>query len=175
MRTQYPWEGRVTVHIVQTPDRPWTLSLRMPGWCNSATLRDAKGTERLTPGPGTVRRTRRWQPGDEIELSLDLPIRVPEPDPRVDAVRGCVAVQRGPLVYCIESADAPPQTEIEDLVWDSRRRPRTVPRPDIDDAMIGIAVPVTRLGRADELTAGAIPYYAWANRAVRAMRVWIPC
>ncbi|WP_327000460.1 glycoside hydrolase family 127 protein [Dactylosporangium sp. NBC_01737] len=173
VRTRYPWDGLVTVHIVQTPDRPWTLSLRVPGWCNSGTLQGPGGSERLAQG--TMRRTRRWQPGDTIELSMDLPIRVTEPDPRVDAVRGCVAVQRGPLVYCVEAADAPPQTEIEDLIWDSRRRPHTEPRPDLDPAMVGITVPVTRHGRTDDLTAGAIPYYAWANRAVGAMRVWIPC
>jgi len=176
IRTDYPWAGRITVHLVETPAEPWTLSLRVPRWCHSATLTGPDGTETLAAG--TVKRHRRWQPGDVVELSLDLPPRITEPDPRIDAVRGCVAVERGPLVYCIEAADAPEGTEIEELIWDRRREPATVPRPDIADSLVGITVPVIRRrpGRTGGggLTTGAIPYFAWANRAIGGMRVWIP-
>jgi DUF1680 family protein len=104
-----------------------------------------------------------------------MPVRVTEPDPRVDAVRGCVAVERGPLVYCVETADAPPGVELEDLRWDGRRQPVEVARPDIADGVVGVAVPVVHVAQPDaELTAGAIPYYAWANRRPEGMRVWIP-
>ncbi|HET9290997.1 MAG TPA: glycoside hydrolase family 127 protein, partial [Actinomycetes bacterium] len=99
-------------------------------------------------------------------------VRVTEPDPRVDAVRGCVAVERGPLVYCVESADAPPGTELEELRWDPGRAPATVPRPDVGPGGVGVTVPVT--GRGAALSAGAVPYFAWANRGAGAMRVWIP-
>ncbi|NMO54609.1 glycoside hydrolase family 127 protein [Actinoplanes sp. TBRC 11911] len=163
IRTAYPWDGRVTVHIEQTPPQPWTLSLRVPRWCHSATLTEPDGT--LAAPAGTVKRHRRWQPGEVAELSLDMPPRITEPDPRVDAIRGCVAVERGPLVYCVESADAPEGMEIEELTWDRHRAFATVPGPE----MVGIAVPVARGG-----TAGAIPYFAWANRGVGGMRVWIP-
>jgi DUF1680 family protein len=116
-------------------------------------------------------------------LELELPVRVTEPHPRVDAVRGCVAVERGPLVYCLESADLPPGVALEELRWDPRREPAEVPRPDLADAVVGIAVPVVRglaaggPAAADGeagLTAGAVPYFAWANRGAGAMRVWIP-
>jgi DUF1680 family protein len=80
-----------------------------------------------------------------------------------------VAVERGPLVYCIESADAPERTEIEELVWDPGRELTPVPRPDLAESMVGITVPVIRHG-----SVGAVPYFAWANRAVGGMRVWIP-
>ena len=110
-------------------------------------------------------------------------VRVTEPDPRVDAVRGCVAIERGPLVYCLESADLPPGTRLEDLRWDPERAPAAVPRPDIGDDVVGVAVPVLHRppggpGAADagpgELWAGAVPYFAWANRGAGAMRVWVP-
>jgi uncharacterized protein len=172
VHTGYPWDGRVTVRVVQAPDRPWTLSLRVPGWCRSAVLTGPGGTGPVAAGPGTAELPRRWKAGDRVVLELDMPVRVIQPDPRVDAVRGCVAVARGPLVYCLESADLPPETELEDLCWDPSREPATAPRPDIGERAVGITVPVT--GRRPGLSAGAIPYFAWANRGAGAMRVWIP-
>ena len=172
VQTGYPWQGRVTVRVVDSPDQPWTLSLRVPGWCRSAVLSGPGGAGPLAPGPGTAELSRRWTAGDTVVLELDLPVRVVEPDPRVDAVRGCVAVARGPLVYCVESADLPPETELEELRWDPGREPATVPRPDLGEAVVGISVPVA--GGRPGLSAGAIPYFAWANRGAGGMRVWIP-
>jgi hypothetical protein len=176
VRTDYPWHGRIEVQVVQTPDRPWKLSLRVPQWCRSATLTTPDGELAVAAGEGLARQLRPWRVGDRVVLTLDLPVRVTEPDARVDAVRGCVAVERGPLVYCLESADVPAGIELEELAWDSSRPPVAAPRPDIGDAVVGVTVPVLRRGRraADPLTAGAIPYFAWANRRVEAMRVWIP-
>ena len=181
VRTGYPWHGRVTVEVVEAPDRPWKLSLRVPRWCRSAVLTGPGGAQPRAAGAGYAELTRPWKAGDTTVLELDLPVRVTEPDPRVDAVRGCVAIERGPLVYCLESADLPPDTQLEALRWDRRREPAAVLRPDIGDAVIGITVPVVQrpaggaaeAGTAD-LSAGAIPYFAWANRGAEAMRVWIP-
>jgi uncharacterized protein len=173
VHTGYPWDGRVTVRVVEAPDRPWTLSLRVPRWCRSAVLTGPGGTGPRAVGAGTAELTRRWKAGDRVVMELDMPVRVIEPDPRVDAVRGCVAVERGPLVYCLESADLPPETELEELRWDPSREPAAVPRPDLGDDVVGITVPVA--GRQPGLSAGAIPYFAWANRGAGAMRVWIPC
>lgn len=159
LRTDYPWAGRVTVRVLQTPERPWTLSLRVPAWSSAA-------------GP-VVRHSRQWKASDSVVLDLALGIRVTVPDRRADAIRGCVAVERGPLVYCMEAVDAPDATELEDLAWDGGPL-HEVPRPDIEPGMVGLDVPVVDLGTGSGLTAGAIPYYAWANRRVAAMRVWIP-
>jgi DUF1680 family protein len=182
VRTGYPWQGRVTVEVVEAPGRPWTLSLRVPGWCRSATL-TGPGTERpRAVAAGWAELSRPWRAGDTTVLELELPVRATEPDPRVDAVRGCVAVERGPLVYCLESADLPPGVALEDLRWDPRRAPVALPRPDLGEAVVGVAVPVVRApdgsapadDRGDDLSAGAVPYFAWANRGAEAMRVWIP-
>ncbi|MBO3747391.1 glycoside hydrolase family 127 protein [Streptosporangiaceae bacterium NEAU-GS5] len=164
IRTDYPWQGRVTARVLQTPARPWTLSLRVPSWSGAA------------DGP-VVEHSGQWNVGDTVTLDLDPVIRVTRPDRRVDAIRGCVAIERGPLVYCLETVDAPAATQLEDLVWDGSRQLQEAPRPDIEPAMIGVAVPVVDRGSASpgaDLTAGAIPYFAWANRQVEAMRVWIP-
>jgi DUF1680 family protein len=166
VQTGYPWLGQVTVRIVQSPQEPWALSLRLPRWSRSA------------QADPVVVHERRWSAGETVVLDLDMSIRVTEPDRRVDAVRGCVAFERGPLVYCVESADIPTGTQLEDLAVDSDREPVELPRPDIAPPVTGISVPVIDRGSADRgaesLQAGAIPYFAWANRKVDAMRVWMP-
>jgi hypothetical protein len=182
IRTEYPWDGRVSVHIVATPDDPWTLTLRVPGWCRSATLTGPDGTGPQATGAGTVEQSRRWRAGETVVLELDLPVRVTEPDPRIDAVRGCFALERGPLVYCLESADAPARMLLEDLRLDPKREPVPCPRPDIGEGAVGITTPVTLRVHAgptppaepDDLTTAAIPYFAWGNRTAEGMRVWIP-
>jgi hypothetical protein len=188
VRTGYPWDGRVTVEVVEAPEGPWTLSLRVPGWCRSAVLSGPDADRPRPVAAGYAELSRSWRAGEVAVLELELPVRVTEPDPRVDAVRGCVAVERGPLVYCLESADLPPGTQLEELRWDPRREAVAVPRPDMGHGIVGVAVPVVRRpvagtapageGPAGDgaagLSAGAVPYFAWANRGAEAMRVWIP-
>lgn len=190
MRTDYPWDGRIRVHIVRTPDEPWTLSLRVPEWCDAALITVADGAPTKV-GAGTVTHHRRWSPGDEVVLDLDLAVRVIEPDPRIDAVRGCVAFERGPLVYCVESVDLPDGVDLEEVRWDPTRPLGTEPRPDLGDKVVGLLVPASSEpagsgGRSSEpagsgsepaaaaTTLRAIPYYAWANRGAGGMRVWLP-
>src|SRR4029453_6844596 len=130
-RTGSPWHGRVTVEVVDAPGRPWTLSLRVPGWCRSAVLVGPGEEPPRAAEAGYAELSRPWRAGDTVVLDLELPVRVTEPDPRVDAVRGCVAVERGPLVYCLESADLPPGVALEELRWDPRREPVAVPPPGL--------------------------------------------
>jgi hypothetical protein len=74
-------------------------------------------------------------------------------------------------VYCVESADLPDGVVLEDLRWDASRAPVAVPRPDLGDGVLGVAVPVAG-PTADVMP--AVPYYAWANRGAGGMRVWLP-
>src|SRR4029453_12262580 len=180
VRTGYPWHGRVTVEVVDAPARPWTLSLRVPGWCRSAVLVGPGEEPPRAAEAGYAELSRPWRAGDTVVLDLELPVRVTEPDPRVDAVRGCVAVERGPLVYCLESADLPPGVALEELRWDPRREPVAVPRPALGGGVVGVAVPVVRGpspgpgpagaggdtagAGAPDLWAGAVPYFARAHR-----------
>ncbi len=108
---------------------------------------------------------RTWAVGDEVVLELPVQARRTVPDDRVDSVRGCVAIERGPLVYCFEQLD-------QDVVLDSTA---VVPgslvereRPELLGGVTTVEVPA-RDGR----TLTAIPYYAWANRDVGPMTVWI--
>src|ERR1700759_1591165 len=108
--TRYPWDGTVEVEVLAAPDSPWTLSLRIPAWVAGAGARvrvTVNGrVEDVADEPGTYARLhRRWSRGDVVTLSLPMPPRLTWPDDRIDAVRGCVAIERGPLVCCIEQTD----------------------------------------------------------------------
>lgn len=193
VRTDYPSGGTVTVRIDRSsPARPWTLSLRVPAWTAGATacLVDPDGTRR-TVAPGTAEVTRVFLPGDEIRLELPVTPRWIAPDPRIDAVRGTVAVQRGPLVYCAESVDLPDGREVDAVRVDPSAAPedgpddtvvapgRLVDRTDPGDAPWPYRAPDRAAAPAAERTAERtgvvlVPYNSWANRGPSTMRVWLP-
>jgi DUF1680 family protein len=180
VETDYPWSGRIAVTVGATPVTPWTLSLRVPGWCRSATIAVGDGEpQAVATGARSVQLDRAWRAGETVILDLAMPVRITEPDRRVDAIRGTLAIERGPLVYCLETADLPPGVELEDVVIEASVEPEPVHRPDLGTAVIGLRVPAfVRRGdgrSGDEpIEVGAIPYYLWANRGVEAMRVWVP-
>lgn len=197
VNTDFPWSGTVRVAVEEGPaDRPWTLSLRIPSWCAGHRVRVAGHDLAGAVADGWLRLERRWSPGDEVVLDLSMPPRLTQADPRVDAVRGCAAIERGPLVYCLEGVDHP-GGGLDDVVIDPRtplteeRAPdllggvttvtaaghrRTLPEtgwwPYRDATAPGTAGSDQPHGTPLELT--AIPYYAWANRTDGPMRVWIP-
>jgi len=193
--TDYPWSGRIAVTVDETePDAVWTLSLRVPGWCERFALRIEGETVAAKPDEdGWLRLRRAWRPGEAAELDLELEPRLTVADPRVDAVRGCVAIERGPLVYCVEGVDHP-GGGLDDLLFDLDAELSEYEDPDL---LGGITV-ITASGRRrpapppttwpyrratetminrpteEPLTLTAVPYYTWANREDGAMRVWLP-
>ncbi|MFD9506893.1 glycoside hydrolase family 127 protein [Streptomyces mirabilis] len=195
--TDYPWHGAVSLTVEETPrERPWTLSLRIPQWCHEYRVRCGDRTYDRADAPvtdGWLRLERTWAPGDRVVVELGLEPRLTAADPRVDAVRGCVAIERGPLVYCLEQVDHP-GGGLDDVVIDTARPLAVKQRPDLLGGVTTVvaagrrrAVPdtgwwpyqsfdadpaIAPSGESVELT--AIPYYAWANRQDGGMRVWLP-
>jgi DUF1680 family protein len=176
--TDYPWDGRVVLTV--TTDAPLTLSLRVPSWATEVLLDGAPAD--VTDGYVNVRRD--WSAGATVTLDIPMPARIIQPHPRIDAVRGCVAVARGPLVYALEQADLSPEVTLEDVRIDPAapimpgRLPEipvsltvrgTVERPasaDLYPAHVEI--------QSEQLELTAIPYFLWGNRIPGPMRVWIP-
>ncbi|WP_414639561.1 glycoside hydrolase family 127 protein [Actinocrinis sp.] len=117
--TDYPWNGRISIVVDECPAKatPWTLSLRIPFWCNGFRLVIEGEPTEAVPEDGWLRLRRAWRPGDALELELSLEPRLAVADPRVDSVRGCVAIERGPLVYCVEGVDHP-GGGLDDLLFD---------------------------------------------------------
>jgi len=193
VETDYPWDGAVTIRVRQSPERAWTLGLRIPTWARSAELVVAGETRQIAGSePGYVMMRRTWRSGDTVTLRLDLTARLTRPHHRIDALRGCVAIERGPLVYCLEDVDQPADTSLDDAAVVAKAEPRTLPRHELPG--IGETVPIELDGVQRHAPAGrglpyfaqppestasavvlrAIPYFQWANRGDGAMRVWIP-
>jgi len=106
MQTQYPLDGAVTVTVTATREEPWTLALRVPDWCRGASA-TVNGESVPVGSEGYVRINRTWQTGDVVAFTMPMPARFTVAHPSVDAVRGEVAIERGPVVYCLESPDSP--------------------------------------------------------------------
>ena len=190
VRTRYPWAGTVEIQITDSVSKPWELSLRIPAWASESRL-TVNGEDITSDGAGGyLRIDRPWVTGDKVVLELDMPAQITAADPRVDAIRGCVAIERGPLVYCIEAADNE-GIDLAAVVLDTDQPFQLTPIDGWSRAQA-----ITTSGRVrtyphDQHTlyrpAGgrgevmetqvqltAIPYYLWANRASGPMRVWLP-
>ena len=184
MRTDYPSGGAVTVEITQAPDVPVTLSLRIPPWARGGTTITEPDTgTRSSAGASTVEVHRRFTPGDTVRLELPVEPRWTAADPRIDAVRGTVAVEHGPLVLCAESTDLPGDTEIDAVQVDPRETPhvqdgKVMAQGSIakaDDATWPYQESTDRPASSRQDTGiRLVPYHSWANRGPSTMRVWLP-
>ncbi|GAA3850486.1 glycoside hydrolase family 127 protein [Streptomyces sedi] len=202
--TDYPWDGRIALAVEATGAAPWTLALRVPHWSADNWALLVNGAEPAATAwrydDGWLLLHRSWASGDTVELTLDLAPRFVRADPRVDAARGCVAVERGPLVYCVEGVDLPALPEglgLDDLVVDTAAGIGISERDDLPGGVTGLTLAGRVRARptpdahapwwpyrstttapaepeGEPLTLTAVPYYAWANREVSPMRVWLP-
>lgn len=187
-QTSYPWDEaiRLTVRVDQ-PTR-FTLALRIPGWCRDARLR-VNGEEvapAIEKGYATI--DRRWSAGDEITLTLRMPVERVVSHPKVRQNAGCVALQRGPVVYCLEEADNGP--DLANVVLPPEAPLSATFDPNLLGGVTvitgeaarrapegwrgGLYQPrATQAIAASTFTFKAVPYCFWANRQPGEMRVWM--
>ncbi|CAH0253415.1 Non-reducing end beta-L-arabinofuranosidase [Microbacterium sp. Bi98] len=160
--TDYPAKGDVRVTI--TEDAEFTLTLRVPSWASGATVRVHSGNEvtELPAPPGAVEVARAFRAGDIVELTLPIVARTTSPHPMVDAVRGSVAIERGPEVLALESIDL--GGDIGDAV--------AAGEPVERDGHV--VLPVRHRSTGETVDAPLIAYHDWARRGPSTMRVWIP-
>jgi DUF1680 family protein len=182
--TDYPHEGLIRINVNHTAGSAWTLSVRVPSWAVAGATLSVNGAGRPVK-PGMVAERREWQSGDEVVLQLPMHPRFVFPDERVDAVRGCLAVERGPIVHALESVDLPPGMGVDEVRVDTAVSPRIVGgrvvvkclrvhHQDNDWPFRGSPVEVSpAVGDVlDEVP--LVEYHSWANRGPSTMRVWIP-
>jgi len=184
-RTDYPWNGRVRLTVRPEKSATFTLAVRLPGWCRGPVLRINGGRTATKVVRGYAKVRRMWRPGDRVDLDLPMSVERIEAHPAVRGDCGRVALQRGPLVYCLEGCDNGP--DLSDIVLPVGARFAA----RFQAGLLGGVTVVTARARRRETASWrgslympapsrrrsmilrAIPYYAWANRAPSEMLVWI--
>ena len=186
MQTAYPWHGGVQIEMAEVSKKTRTLSMRVPDWCRRATVSvNGYVIDPVIDSDGYVTIHRRWEGGDVVELTLPMPIQLLEADPRVESVAGCVAVQRGPIVYCAEQCDQAEDVDVMALAVDAAEAMEAQWSDEVcGGAMMiagrGVAIEgqglyrLMRTARGREVDIKLAPYHLWANREVGPMRVWLP-
>ena len=188
-KTRYPWDGEVRLLVEPERETEFAVNVRLPGWCSDPRLQVNGGpVAAVEKVRGYARLQRVWRRGDTIELLLPMPVQRIQAHPKVEADVGRVAIQRGPLIYCLEAADN--DGHVRNLVIPPEAELRAQPRADLLGGVTVIKGQAIALHRADwpdalylssarvpgvarvEFT--AIPYYANANREPGEMRVWMP-
>jgi len=188
--TDYPWDGRVEIVLNVVPSTPLAINLRIPEWADHATVSVNGSPIEVVTKPSsyaTVERT--WKVGDRLVVNLPMRVRLVEGHPHIEETRNQVAVMRGPLLYCLESPDLPEAVTVSEvhLPDNVELTPRHI--PDLLGGVIVLegearCVPANdwsgRLYREkrpitpDRCAIRLIPYYAWCNRGVSEMTVWLP-
>jgi DUF1680 family protein len=186
--TNYPWDGNIKVTINATNNKTYSLFLRIPGWASGATISVNGKLLAIKPISGSYAEvSRAWKKGDVIELVLPMEATLVEANPLVEENRNQVAIKRGPIVYCMESADLPGKRIFNTVI------PSNItlqPKPIIIDGASMMALegeaklvedktwsnvlyrPVSTTNTAQ--TIRLIPYFAWGNRGHSEMSVWLP-
>lgn len=163
--TDYPWDGSVKLTISTSQPLEKEIRLRIPNWCKTYDLSINGKRINVSEEKGYAV-IKDWKSQDVIALDMDMPVEIVAADPHVKENLGKRAIQRGPLVYCMEKIDNP---EYFDQIQLSPST--TFQTAFVSDILNGIKTIKTN-GRAQSAT--FIPYYAWDNRKAGKMRVWIP-
>ncbi|MDP8996268.1 MAG: glycoside hydrolase family 127 protein, partial [Pseudomonadota bacterium] len=186
--SNYPWSGDIAIEVNPDVAAEFTINLRIPSWCKGAKASvngKAISAKKLVKGYLPIKR--KWATGDKIELTLPMKATRVYANPSVNMDLGRVALQRGPLVYCLEEVDnkgGPVQR---------LKLPRSSPlklkyRADLFDGVVTLTAKAKAIGQKDwkndlyrseapretTTTLTAVPYYLWSNRGQGSMVVWIP-
>lgn len=185
VETDYPWDGQIVIRVKAARPTRFALRLRIPGWCSGASATCDGETVDLAGGvrDGYLTIERGWGAAHEVRLEFLMPVLRVRANLRVHHDRGRVALQRGPLVYCLEQVDNGPQLDQLLLPRDAEIAARFDPAVlggavvleaearrliAADDALYSTSTPATEPAK---LT--AVPYALWANRGEGEMSVWI--
>lgn len=180
--TNYPWDGNIKITVAPEEAAEFTVRVRIPAWCDRATLSVNDDPMDAKPDQGFVSIHRKWNPGDVIRLNLPMEVRRIPANPQVEAQQGRMAVMRGPVVYCLEDVDNPCAVDQVALAADAQFEIEH--RGDLLSGVTVLKSQGTQSGIREtddglELGEGRVdltmvPYYAWDNREAGNMVVWIP-
>ncbi|MFY0762313.1 beta-L-arabinofuranosidase domain-containing protein [Metabacillus dongyingensis] len=169
-KTDYPWKGNVEMSINPEKEETFSLKARIPGWCrgfrvwiNGKSLASAE----IILSKGYVNLDRNWKKGDRVTLELDMPVEIVRARHEVEEDRALIALQRGPLVYCIEQVDNQ-HLDYNEMEFSSDEQVVIEHEREIFN---GITLLASKDAQGRPCT--FIPYYAWDNREPGFMQVWV--
>ena len=190
-RSNYPWDGNITLNIHSAPSGSFSLRLRIPKWADNAKVSVNGEAQSIAIEPQSFAElTRTWAEGDTIELNLSMSTTLLSAHPLVEECRGQIAVQRGPLIYCLESLDLPESTSVlavsisPETTWETAsgmgeladirllRGELSVASSDEPTSEKTLYRPYKSASQR-VISAELLPYFAWGNRGPSEMTVWI--
>lgn len=190
--TDYPWDGKIRMTVHPEKKQTFALRCRIPGWAQDRPIPtdlyhytgkgkgytiqvNGKDAEfRVENGYAVI--LRKWKKGDTVQLDFPMDIRRVEARGEVEDDRGKAAIERGPIVYCIEDKDQPDSLIFNKFIPTGTMISATY-APDMLNGIVtleGTAQAVGRGGKTTDVPFKAIPYSVWNNRGAAQMAVWIP-
>ena len=167
----YPWDGQIKITVNTAND--FGFMLRIPEWATNVTIKINGDTAQVSTSPGTYAEliNTNWSAGDYVELMLDMPARIIDGNPLVSENINKVSVKRGPVVYCVESTDLPAGVLVDNV----RLSKNIELQPRYESELLGgiSVLEGQAYTAADSFEIKMIPYYAWSNRGLSSMRVWL--
>ena len=189
--TGYPWDGKVSIEVKPEKESEFAIRLRIPGWLQSApvasdlytyttpaekyTLKVNGSTVKPAEGDGYATIVRTWKPDDVIELELPMEVRRVKANDQVEDDRGMLAMERGPIVYCLEGIDQPDSVVFNKFIPADAKIDATFDVNLLKGVMVlsGTAKVVAQDGSIKDVPFKAVPYSTWNNRGAGQMEVWV--
>ena len=189
--TGYPWEGKVSIQVKPEKESEFAIRLRIPGWLQSTpvasdlyaytapaekyTLKVNGSTVKPAEGDGYATIVRTWKPDDVIELELPMEVRRIKANDQVEDNRGMLAMERGPIVYCLEGIDQPDSVVFNKFIPADAKIGATFDANLLKGVMVlsGTAKEVAQDGSIKDVPFKAVPYSTWNNRGAGQMEVWV--
>lgn len=183
-KTDYPWDGKAEYRMKSAGS--WAMRMRIPGWCRGAAV-SVNGQRVADPtvekGYFVVRRE--WKTGDVLTVDMPMPVDQIEAHPWVKDDLGRAAVQRGPLVYCVEQTDN--ETPVDEMILPRGSEFKAEYRRELLGGIVAIRAEGQKatatewdrqlyqpIARPQKATLTLIPYGFWDNRKPGRMEVWLP-
>ena len=187
-KTQYPWDGSVTITIQECKENPFDFLLRIPEWAHGSKIAVNGKDLGLEVNAGTYAVINRsWKKGDVVSVNMPMEINLLEGHPLIEEVRNQAAIKRGPVVYCVESPDLPENTDILDVYLPADSKLKVTYRPEFLGGITTINGEIKLRNVESEgmyrkmsdfewnsYNVQFVPYFAWANRGQSEMTVWMP-
>lgn len=189
--TEYPWDGKVSIKVTPETEKEFAIRLRIPGWVTDRpvasdlyaytdapkayTISVNGSPASIMTGDGYATLQRTWKAGDVIEINWPMEVRRIKANDKVETNRGFLAMERGPIVYCLEGKDQPDSTVFNKYIPADTKVNSAYDANLLNGVVVlsGTAKEVDRQGNVKDVPFKAIPYATWNNRGTDQMEVWM--